>query len=80
MAWSIQFYQVAKAEHINPIIGVEVGFVLDVANAVTSNSIGGICLIATNDEGYLNLMNLVSFAGKEGIAHRPKIDIATRKI
>lgn len=77
MYGAIQFYQAANAEGINPIIGLEVGFVLNNENIPNPNTIGSICLLATNDEGYLNLMKLTSFAGQEGIASRPKIDIAT---
>lgn len=77
MYGAIQFYQAANAEGVKPIIGLEVGFVLNNENIPNPNAIGSICLLATNDEGYLNLMKLTSFAGQEGIASRPKIDIAT---
>lgn len=77
MYGAIQFYQAANAEEIKPIIGLEVGFVLNNDNAPTSNNIGSIVLLAKNDEWYLNLMKLTSFAGQEGITNRPKIDITT---
>ncbi len=74
MYGAIQRYQNAKDQGIKPIFGVEVGFVLDVNNISNLKAIGSLCLLAFNDQGYLNLMKLVSFAGQEGIEQRPKID------
>lgn len=71
----IQWYQAGHDQKIKPIFGVEIGFVLDVNNIPNSKAIGSLCLLAFNDQGYLNLMKLVSFAGEEGIAHRPKVDM-----
>ncbi len=73
----IKFYQTAKDEGIKPIIGVELGFVLDINSAIPANQIGNIVLLAKNKEGYANLMELTSFANKDGIAGKPKIDITT---
>jgi DNA polymerase-3 subunit alpha len=73
----IKFYQLAKEEHIKPIIGVELGFVLDINSAIPANQIGNIVLLAKNKEGYESLMQLTSFANKQGIAGKPKIDITT---
>ncbi|MFC2495550.1 MAG: PHP domain-containing protein [Candidatus Absconditicoccaceae bacterium] len=75
MYGAIQFYQAANAEGIKPIVGLEVGFVLNVDNAPAVNAIGSICLLAKNTQGYLNLMKITSFAGQQGVAGRPKIDI-----
>ncbi len=74
MYGAIQRYQNAKDQGIKPIFGVEVGFVLDVNNISNLKAIGSLCLLAFNDQGYLNLMKLVSFAGQVGIEQRPKID------
>ena len=46
----IQFYQAANAEGIKPIVGLEVGFVLNVDNAPAVNAIGSICLLAKNTQ------------------------------
>ena len=73
----IKFYQLAKDEEIKPIVGVELGFVLDINSAVPTNQIGNIVLLAKNKEGYASLMELVSFANKEGITGKAKIDITT---
>ncbi|MFC2696293.1 MAG: PHP domain-containing protein [Candidatus Absconditicoccaceae bacterium] len=75
MYGAIQFYQAANAEGIKSIVGLEVGFVLNVDNAPAVNAIGSICLLAKNTQGYLNLMKITSFAGQQGVAGRPKIDI-----
>lgn len=73
----VKFYQLAKDEGIKSIIWVELGFVLDINSAIPANQIGNIVLLAKNKEGYANLMELVSFANKDGIAGKPKIDITT---
>ena len=72
----IKFYQTAKDERIKPIIWVELGFVLDINSAIQANQVWNIVLIARNKEGYANLMELVSFANKDGVAGKPKIDLA----
>jgi DNA polymerase III alpha subunit len=35
---------------------------MDAYNILNTKSIGSICLLAKNNEGYLNLLKLVSFA------------------
>lgn len=75
MYGAIKFYQTAKDEGIKPIIGVELGFVLDINSVIQANQVGNIVLLARNKEWYANLMELVSFANKDGIAGKPKIDI-----
>ena len=72
--WLIQFYQAAKAEEIKPILWVEIWFVMDV-NAISNvKNIGSLCLLAKNDQWYLNLLKLVTYASQEGVMRRPKID------
>lgn len=46
----IRFYQAAKAEDIKPIIGVELGFVLDINSVIPTNQIGNIVLLAENKQ------------------------------
>ncbi len=72
----IKFYQLAKDEGIKPIIWVELGFVLDTNSILPANQIGNIVLLAKNKEWYASLMELVSFANKDGITGKPKIDIS----
>ncbi|MDR2189878.1 MAG: PHP domain-containing protein [Candidatus Peribacteria bacterium] len=73
------FYLAAKEEGITAILGVELGFVLDLKGTYLTKNIGNICLLAVNDEGYYTLMKLTSLANQEGIADKPKIDIAMLK-
>ncbi|MCF7834480.1 PHP domain-containing protein [Candidatus Gracilibacteria bacterium] len=79
MYGSINFYLTANEENIKPIIGVEIGFVLDVESVSNPKAIGNIVLIAKNNEGYHSLMELTSFANQEGIKNKPKIDISILK-
>ncbi|MEI7562566.1 MAG: PHP domain-containing protein [bacterium] len=71
----IKLYQTAKEENIKPIIGVELGFVLDHNSPILANQIGNIVLISKSKAGYANLMEIVSFANKEGVTGKAKIDI-----
>lgn len=73
------FYLAAKEEGINAILGIEIGFILDLKGTYLTKYIGNICLLAINDTGYYNLMKLTSFANQDGIEGKPKIDFATLK-
>ena len=70
----IQFYQAANWEWIKPILWVEVGFVFDVHNVRNIKNVWWICLLAKDDQGYLNLLKLITYASQEWIEGRPKID------
>lgn len=76
----VKFYQLAKDAGIKPIIGVELGFVMDINSQITVQHIGNIVILAKNKEGYQSLMELTSFANKEGIKGKPKIDLQALKI
>lgn len=56
-------------------MGVELGFVLDHNSPILANQIGNIVLLSKGKAGYANLMEIVSFAAKDGVAGKPKIDI-----
>jgi DNA polymerase-3 subunit alpha len=73
------FYLAAKEEEINAIIGVELGFILDLKGTYLGKNVGNLCLLAFSDVGYYNLMKLTSFANQEGIDEKPKVDFATLK-
>jgi len=75
----VKFYQLAKDAGIKPIIGVEVGFVMDINSQFSEQQIGNIVIIAKSKEGYQSLMELTSFANKEGIKGKPKIDLQALK-
>jgi len=75
----VKFYQIAKDEGINPIIGVEIGFVMDINSQIPDQHIGNIVIIAKNKEWYQSLMELTSFANKQWIKGKPKIDLQALK-
>jgi DNA polymerase III subunit alpha len=79
MYGAIKFYQAAKDAWIKAIIGIEVWFVLDINSHIQENQIGNIVILAKNKEGYESLMELTSFANKEGIVTKPKIDLQALK-
>jgi len=79
MYWAIKLYQAAKDAEIKPIIGIEIGFVMDINSHIPENQIGNIVIIAKNKEGYQSLMELTSFANKEWIKDKPKIDLQALK-
>lgn len=73
----VKFYQIAKDIGIKPIIGVEIGFVMDINSQIPDQHIGNIVILAKNKEGYQSLMELTSLANKEGTKGKPKIDLQT---
>ncbi|MCE5284998.1 MAG: PHP domain-containing protein, partial [Pelosinus sp.] len=73
----IDFYKQAKKEGIKPIIGCEV-YVAPRSRrektAVEGESYYHLILLAENNEGYRNLVELVSRANTEGFYYKPRID------
>lgn len=79
MFGAVRFYKACKDEWIKAIIGVELGFVLDINSANFVNNIGNLGLLAKNTDGYLSLLELTSWANTIGIKDRPKIDLDVLK-
>jgi len=73
MYGAINFYLKAKDIEIKPIIGVELGFVVDIETFQDVKKIGNICLLAYNKTGYYNLLKLTAFAHMQGLEWTPKI-------
>jgi DNA polymerase-3 subunit alpha len=87
---AIEFYQAAKKAGIKPIIGCEVYMApktrFDKEGASTdeddyntsgerrSNPYYHLILLAANEQGYKNLIKLVSIANLEGFYYKPRID------
>ncbi len=87
---AIEFYQAAKKAGIKPIIGCEVYMApktrFDKDGASThdddysasregrSNPYYHLILLAANEQGYKNLIKLVSIANLEGFYYKPRID------
>jgi len=79
MYGAIKFFQTAKEMNIQPIIGIETWFVMDIESDTLAQQIGNIVILAKNNTGYENLIQLTSFANTEGIKGKPKIDIQALK-
>ncbi len=80
----IDFYRAAKEAGIKPIIGCEVyvapGSRFDREPALKGNESDKyyhLILLAENDQGYHNLIKIVSRGFTEGFYYRPRVDIET---
>lgn len=77
----IEFYKAAKAAGIHPVIGCEV-YVAPNSRFDREVSHGDdryyhLILLAENNQGYQNLMQIVSVAFTEGYYYRPRVDFET---
>src|SRR6266576_3096503 len=76
---AINFYQAAREKGIKPIIGCEV-YVAPGSRLEKKASSGGrdvynhLVLLAKDEQGYKNLIKLVSAAHLEGYYYKPRID------
>ena len=74
----IDFYKAAKAEGIKPIIGCEIyvtaGSRFEKDGRQGSNNYFHLVLLAENDQGYHNLMKIVSRGFTEGFYYKPRVD------
>ncbi|HEY3426259.1 MAG TPA: DNA polymerase III subunit alpha, partial [Negativicutes bacterium] len=73
----IDFYKQAKKQGIKPVIGCEV-YVAPRSRRERTTAEGGayhhLILLAENNEGYRNLIELVSRANSEGFYYKPRVD------
>ena len=72
MYGAIEFYQKFKAAGIKPIIGCEAYITGDVGVKDNSARYSHLVLLAKNEKGYKNLMQLTSIAHMEGFYYRPR--------
>ena len=74
----IDFYKAAKSEGINPVIGCEVyvtpGSRYDRENVKGEERYHHLVLLAENNQGYENLMKIVSLGFTEGFYYKPRVD------
>ena len=74
----IDFYRAARAEGINPILGCEVyvapGSRFDREAGSGEDRYYHLVLLAENNQGYANLMKIVSKGFVEGYYYRPRVD------
>ena len=73
----IDFYRAAKAAGIKPVIGCEVYVArrtrFDKDHTLDSNPYH-LILLCKNEEGYRNLIHMVSLSFAEGFYNKPRID------
>ena len=79
----IDFYKAAKAAGINPVIGCEVyvapgsRFDRETGRGSEDDRYYHLVLLAENNQGYANLMKIVSLGFTDGFYYRPRIDRET---
>ena len=78
MFGALDFYQAARRHGVKPIIGVEAyvapGRRFDRTPGESEEKYRHLTILARNEEGYRNLLRLVTDAHLEGFWHRPRID------
>ena len=74
MCGVVEFYQQCKKQGLNPIIGCEVYVATGSRKDKSSRGMHHLILLAENNEGYHNLMKLVSAGQVEGFYYKPRID------
>src|SRR3989449_2788181 len=78
MFGALDFYDAARRHAIKPIIGVEAyvapGKRFDRTPGESEEKYRHLTLLARSEEGYRNLLRLVTDAHLEGVWHRPRID------
>ena len=72
---AVEFYNAAKAKGVHPVIGCEV-YVAQQGHKVNneSNRYNHLVLLCENQEGYRNLIQLVSTGYLDGFYYKPRID------
>ncbi len=82
MYGAIKFYSACKAADIKPIIGCEIYVAkrsLHDKEAGVDKNYNHLILLAENDEGYRNLMRIVSVSWLEGYYYKPRTDLELLK-
>jgi len=78
----VEFYKIAKEENIKPILGCEVYIAprtrFDKEPKIDTKPYH-LTLLAKNNEGYKNLLQLVSKANLEGFYYKPRVDYGLLK-
>src|SRR4051812_44447763 len=73
---AVKFYNTAKSAGVNPVIGCEV-YVSQQGHKTRSDTdrYNHLVLLCENQEGYRNLIKLVSTSFLEGFYYKPRIDL-----
>lgn len=74
MYGAIEFYNKCRNEEIKPILGCEVYVDTNGHTCREGKNQYHLILLAENDEGYHNLIRLVSIANTDGFYYKPRID------
>ena len=78
MFGAVEFYTKALAAKIKPILGIEAyiapGSRFDKQKSSITDAAYHLILLAENNAGYKNLLNLASIGYTEGFYYRPRID------
>ena len=74
MFGALKFYETCILNGIKPIIGCEFYIARDHKVKNTKDDIGHLILLAKNNEGYHNLLKLISIAHVDGMYYKPRID------
>ncbi|MBE7042166.1 MAG: DNA polymerase III subunit alpha [Ruminococcaceae bacterium] len=78
MYGAVEFYKMAKAEGVHPVLGCEVyttlGSMQDRPHG--REHIGHLVLLAENNKGYRNLMRIVSGGQLDGFYYKPRVDFS----
>lgn len=73
----VDFYKAAKKAELNPILGCEVYMAPEsrlIKQGSRDDNAYHLVLLAETDEGYKNLMKLVTLGHREGFYYKPRID------
>lgn len=76
MYGAVDFYRAAQKAEVKPIIGCEVYFTPERKSGGGKPDLYHLLLLAKNNEGYRNLMALVSDAAVRGFYYKPQVDLA----
>ncbi len=71
---AVSFYNAARAKGIQPVIGCEVYVAKDHKSRTETDRYNHLVLLCENQEGYRNLVKLVSTASLEGFYYKPRVD------
>jgi len=75
MYGAVEFYRIATAAGVKPIIGCETYFTPGSRLLRESKEMYHLLLLAKNETGYRNLMTIVSDAATRGFYYKPRTDI-----
>lgn len=78
----VDFYKACKAEDIKPIIGCEIYTTndrLDKSGGRGENETNHLVLLCKNEEGYNNLIQIVSAGFVDGFYYKPRVDMEILK-